>query len=199
MDFFHAAYRGRPPWDIGRAQKEFVALEESGEIVGSVLDIGCGTGDNALFYAAEGHEVWGIDATELAIRKAREKASARGLCVNFLVMDARDLLTLKRTFDTVTDSGFFHTLSDEGRQAYIANLAAVLPPGGRYFMLCFSDREPQGYGPRRITQEEIRNSFSGEWVIRYIRPAVFESHTRAEGSKAYLASVVKKMPGSHDE
>jgi cyclopropane fatty-acyl-phospholipid synthase-like methyltransferase len=192
MDFFDSAYKGTPPWDIGRPQKEFVELARRGEVTGSVLDIGCGTGENTLFYAGEGHEVWGIDSTPLAIRKAQEKAALRGLRVNFLVLDARDLPKLNRTFDTVTDSGFFHTLSDEDRPVFVGNLAAILPSAGNYFMLCFSDQEPGGYGPRRIPEREIRDCFSDGWTIRYIRPAVFESRTRAEGSRAWFSSISKK-------
>jgi len=62
MDFFTSAYTGTPPWDIGHPQKEFVGLVRRGEITGSVLDIGCGTGEHALFFASEGHEAWGIDS-----------------------------------------------------------------------------------------------------------------------------------------
>ena len=191
MDFFDAAYKGTPPWDIGRPQKEFVGLVRRGEITGSVLDIGCGTGEHALFFAGEGFEVWGIDSAPLAIGKAKEKAARRGLLVHFLVLDALDLPRLNRKFDTATDSGLFHTLSDGDRPVFVNNLAAVLPRGGRYFMLCFSDLEPPGYGPRRITQEEIRENFREGWTINYIRPAVFESRTRAEGPRAWLSSIEK--------
>ena len=192
MDFFDSAYRGTPPWDIGRPQREFVELVRRGELTGSVLDIGCGTGEHALFFAAEGYEVWGIDSAPLAIRKAQQKAAERGLTVQFFVLDALELSTLTRMFDTATDSGLFHTLSDEDRPVFVRNLAAILNPGGKYFMLCFSDLEPPGYGPRRITRGEIRDSFSGGWTINYIRPAVFESRTRAEGPRAWLSSISKK-------
>jgi ubiquinone/menaquinone biosynthesis C-methylase UbiE len=192
MDFFDSAYRGTPPWDIGRPQKEFVELVRRGEITGSVLDIGCGTGDHALFFAGEGYEVWGVDATPLPIQKAREKAVIRGLQVNFLVLNALDLSRLNRKFDTATDSGLFHTLSDEDRPVFVDNLAAILSPAGKYFMLCFSELEPGGYGPRRITKREIQDSFSDGWSINYIRPATFESRTRAKGSRAYLSSISKK-------
>ena len=192
MDFFDAAYQGTPPWDIGRPQKEFVELVRRGEITGSVLDIGCGTGEHALFFAAKGHEVWGIDSAPLAIGKAQEKAKARGLAVHFLVRDALDLAGLNRKFDTATDSGLFHTLSDEDRPVFEKSLASVLSPGGIYFMLCFSDREPPGYGPRRIAEREIRESFAEGWSINYIRPATFESRTRAEGPRAWLSSITKK-------
>jgi cyclopropane fatty-acyl-phospholipid synthase-like methyltransferase len=192
MDFFDSAYRGTPPWDIGRPQKEFVELLRSGEITGSVLDIGCGTGEHALFFAGEGYEVWGIDSAPLAIQKAKEKAAGRGLPVHFLVLNALDLSKLKRKFDTVTDSGLFHTLSDEDRPLFVNSLAAILSPGGKYFMLCFSELEPGGFGPRRITQKEIQDSFQEGWSINYIRPATFESRTRAEGPRAWLSSITKK-------
>jgi cyclopropane fatty-acyl-phospholipid synthase-like methyltransferase len=192
MDLFDAAYRGSPPWDIGRPQKEFVDLARNGEITGSVLDIGCGTGEHALFFAEQGHEVWGIDSSPLAIRKAQEKAEARELTVHFLVLSAFDLPRLHRKFDTVTDSGFFHTLSDEDRPVFVDNLAAVLPHGGKYFMLCFSDLEPGDYGPRRVSRREIEESFRDGWSISSIRPAVFESRSRAEGHRAWLSSMVKK-------
>ena len=203
MSFFDSAYRGGPPpWDIGRPQEEFVELVRRGEITGSVLDIGCGTGDHALFFAGEGHDVWGIDSTPLAIEKANEKAAERGLQVHFLVGDAVHLAELIRKFETgretakrfstATDSGFFHTLSDEDRPVFVENQAAVLSPAGKYFMLCFSELEPGGYGPRRITEREIRDSFRDGWSIKYIRPATFESRTRAEGSHALLSSIERK-------
>ena len=93
MGFFDSAYQGTPPWDIGRPQKEFVELVHRGEITGSVLDIGCGSGEHALFFAHEGYEVWGIDSAPLAIQKAREKAKRRGVPVHFLVLNALDLST----------------------------------------------------------------------------------------------------------
>ena len=136
--------------------------------------------------------MWGIDSAPLAIRKAQEKDETRELTVHFRVLDALHLTRLNRKFDTVTDSGLFHTLSDEDRPVFVDNLVAVLPHDGNYFMLAFSEEEPGGYGPRRVTRQEIRTCFREGWTIRYIRPAVFESRSRAEGSHAWLSSMVKK-------
>ncbi|WP_342686247.1 MULTISPECIES: class I SAM-dependent methyltransferase [unclassified Methanoculleus] len=195
MDIFDSVYRGTPPWDIGRPQKAFIELARAGEITGSVLDVGCGTGEHALFFAGEGYEVIGIDTAALAIQKAEEKAAKRGLQAHFRVRNALDLAGLGRTFDTVIDSGFFHTLSDEDRPVFVKNLATVLAPGGNYFMLCFSDQEPGEYPlPRRIAQSEIRDSFRDGWSVNYIRPAVFESSIRDEGHQAWLASISKLHP-----
>jgi cyclopropane fatty-acyl-phospholipid synthase-like methyltransferase len=112
--------------------------------------------------------------------------------VQFLVLNALDLSRLNRKFDTATDSGLFHTLSDEDRPVFVDNLAAILSPAGNYFMLCFSELEPGGYGPRRITEREIQDSFRDGWSINYIRPAIFESRFRAQGSRAWLSSISKK-------
>jgi len=191
MSFFEKAYQGKPPWDIGRPQKEFVHLEESGKISGDVLDVGCGTGDNALYLARSGHDVWAVDSVPAAIETARKKAEERGLSVTFMVTDALHLHEIGRIFDSVIDSGLFHTLSDPQRPIFVWNLSRVLKPGGGYFMLAFSDREPAGYGPRRITHEEIRDTFSDGWRIDEIRDAVFESNTRAEGSRAWLSSITR--------
>ncbi len=121
---FNSIYQGDAPWDLSRPQKEFVRLEEAGEIVGSVLDVGCGTGENALFLSARGHEVWGIDFTSNAIKKARDKATERNPNVTFLTRNVLDLHALGRVFDTVIDSGLFHVFSDEERPLFVTSLAA---------------------------------------------------------------------------
>src|SRR5579883_2240420 len=100
---FDDAYRGTPPWDIGHPQKALVELGESGEVKGRVLDIGCGTGEHALYFAKLGHEAWGIDFAPKAIDRAREKAKERGLNTHFEVVNALDLAGFSQTFDTVID------------------------------------------------------------------------------------------------
>jgi len=188
---FESVYHGEPPWDIGRPQEEYMRLEQAGEIVGSVLDVGCGTGENALYLVEHGHEVWGIDFAPTAIQKAQEKAAQRHLTATFCVLNMLELHTLGRMFDTVIDSGLFHVLSDEERLLFVDNLAAVIRRGGTYFMLCFSEAEPGDYGPRRVTQAEIRASFQDGWHINYIRPAVMEGRLRPNGVQAWLSSISK--------
>ena len=93
---FDAAYRTTPPWDIGRPRKQFMELVRQGEISGPVLDIGCGTGENALFFAEQGLEVLGIDFAPRAIRHAERKAAKRGLQAQFRVQNALTLEDLGR-------------------------------------------------------------------------------------------------------
>ena len=70
--FFNDVYLGTPPWDIEKPQQEFVRI--AGEIGDEVLDVGCGTGEHVMYFAENGHEVWGIDASPRAILKAKKKA-----------------------------------------------------------------------------------------------------------------------------
>ena len=76
--FFNESYKGTPPWDLDRPQAEFIRLANDGKIRGRVLDVGCGTGENAIFFAGLGLEVLGIDGAPLAIEKAKRKASGTG-------------------------------------------------------------------------------------------------------------------------
>jgi cyclopropane fatty-acyl-phospholipid synthase-like methyltransferase len=157
---FDESYRSTPPWDIGRPQGAFLSLADAGEIRGRVLDAGCGTGEHALMAARLGLNATGIDTAASAIEIARTKSRERGRNARFLVWSALDLAALGEQFDTVLDSGLFHVLDDNDRRSYVENLSKVVPQGGRYFMLCFSDRQPGDFGPRRVTQDEIRASFA---------------------------------------
>jgi len=80
----------------------------------------------------------------------------------------------------VTDVGFFHALTDAQRTDFAGKLAGKLAPGGVYAMLCFSERVPGAWGPRRVSEAEIRAVFAGpEWVLRAIRPAELHSAVEA--------------------
>lgn len=172
---FDAAYRGVPPWDIGRPQSAIVALAEGGYLAGEVLDVGCGTGEHALLAAARGLAATGIDGAAAAIERAREKARERGLEVRFVVGDAFALETLGQQFDTVVDTGLFHVFDDEGRVRYVASLARSVRAGGTVLLLCFSDRVPPiASGPRRISEDEMREAFDDGWDIVKIEAAEFE-------------------------
>jgi cyclopropane fatty-acyl-phospholipid synthase-like methyltransferase len=169
---FENAYTGKAPWDIGKPQAPFVAVAD--RVTSPVLDAGCGTGDAALFFAARGHRVTGIDFVDEPIRQARVKAAERGLAVEFLVKDALTMGDWGERFASVIDSGLFHVFSDDDRQRYVEGLAVALEPGGRLFLMCFSDEEPGTEGPRRVSPQELYDAFADGWEVESVQPARVE-------------------------
>ncbi|MGC2333984.1 MAG: class I SAM-dependent methyltransferase [Candidatus Acidiferrales bacterium] len=177
-EVFQNAYAGNAPWDIGKPQSTFAAVAD--RIAGSVLDVGCGTGENALFFAGRGCAVTGVDYLEPPIAEAKRKAAERGLAATFLIGDALRLRESTERFDNAIDSGLFHVFADEGRGQYVQALKTVLKPGGRLFLLCFSDKTPGNVGPRRVSEKELRESFADGWQIESIEPARFEVRPEAK-------------------
>lgn len=114
----------------------------------------------------------------------------------FLVMDALALKDLPEVFDAVIDSGLFHVFNDDDRRRYVDGLASVLKPGGRLYLLCFSDAEPGTQGPRRVSRQEIENAFAEGWKIERLEPTRFEVRPDVEqvrfspgGPKAWFVTV----------
>jgi SAM-dependent methyltransferase len=192
---FDESYKGTPPWDIGRPQREFINLETLGKLKGSILDAGCGTGENSIFFAARGHAVAGIDLSPRAIQKAREKAKERK--IENVIFQVKDALRMpealeKDNFDSAIDCGLFHTFSDIQRREFVKGLRFILQPGGKYFMLCFSDLEPPSWGgPRRVSKKEIHETFADGWEINYIHEARIETNIHQNGGNAWLSSITK--------
>jgi SAM-dependent methyltransferase len=185
--------QGGAPWDIGRPQPAFVRLADAGEISSPVLDSGCGTGEHALMLAEHGFEVLGVDVAPTAIGLAREKARQRGLNAEFEVGDVLALGRLGRQFATILDSGVFHTFADPDRPRYVSSLALVLEPGGVLHLLCFSEHTPGTFGPRRVTQAEIRESFADGWAVERIDAERFEVREDfGARPHAWLARIVRQ-------
>jgi cyclopropane fatty-acyl-phospholipid synthase-like methyltransferase len=111
--------------------------------------------------------------------------------VRFVVGDALRISDLGEQFDTVLDCGLFHGFGDDERARLAKNLASIVPAGGRYHMLCFSDRQPGNWGPRRVTQDEIRASFANGWVIDSIEPTVLEITIDAAGAQAWQLAATR--------
>lgn len=204
---FAHIYAGEAPWDIGKPQRPFVKVAD--RVLSPLLDAGCGTGDTALFFAERGCKVTGIDFLDEPIRRAREKAEERGFAVDFRVMDALALRSMRvapcdnekeqQPFASIIDSGLFHVFSDDDRRRYVHALGEVIEGGGRVFLMCFSDAEPGTEGPRRVSRQELEDAFADGWDVESIEPVQFELNPQctgmtfsAGGPKAWFAVIRRK-------
>jgi cyclopropane fatty-acyl-phospholipid synthase-like methyltransferase len=188
-EFFDTAYEGVPMWEIGRPQDDIVRLAERGGFKGEVLDLGCGTGHNALFLAARGLKVHGVDRVPVAIERARANAAAVGSTATFEVVDVLNWKKPGKKYDTLLDSALFHVFSDEDRATYIRILGSLVKANGVLHILCFSDQEPGTDGPRRIAERELIDLLNMKgWLVEEIAEARYETTMHPDGARAWLAT-----------
>ncbi|MEV5575223.1 class I SAM-dependent methyltransferase [Spirillospora sp. NPDC052269] len=191
-DHVDLAFRGTPPWDIGRPQPALLDLAGSGALTGRVLDVGCGTGEHTLMAAALGLDVTGVDMADAALRAAKAKARERALRARFLHCDVQALTDLGEVFDTVLDSLVFHALDDDVRTVYLAGLRAVLRPGGRLFLLGYSDRQPDHVRvPHGLTREQITDHFADGWRIDSFDEVLSIANPYPDGVAAWLVGLTR--------
>lgn len=188
-----ASYADGPaPWDVGRPQPAIVRVAADGGFTGAVLDVGCGTGENALHLASLGLPVLGVDVAETALAIAREQAAARGIEVEFVAADALHLARLGRRFETVVDCGLFHSFDSDERPGYVAGLASVTKQAGRLYVLCFSDAGPDT-GPHPVGQDELSAAFDPGtgWHVASIEPDRIQTRFHDHGAPAWLATIIR--------
>jgi SAM-dependent methyltransferase len=187
------SYAGAPPpWDIGSPQPAIVRLAEAGALAGVLLDAGCGTGEHTILAARQKASALGIDVSPLAIEIARRKAAERGVDASFQVLDALRLDTLGKAFDVIVDSGLFHVFDDVARERYVTAVHRVIRPGGHLHLMCFSDRQPGDWGPRRVTEDELRAAFKSGWRIGSLARERFDLNPGlgTPTAEAWLADIV---------
>lgn len=155
---------------IGEPQPAIVAVERAGLIRGSVLDVGCGTGEHTILLTDLGYDVLGIDAAPEAVAQARRNAETKGVTARFEVADAMNLSD-QPGYDTIVDSALFHIFDDDDRPRYVASLHNACKPGGLVHVLALSDAG-RGFGPQ-VSGETIRDAFGDGWDLEALEPTTY--------------------------
>ena len=170
----------RIPWARETVPGALVSLVESGKVRPCrAVDLGCGAGVYAIWFAQKGFDVTGVDISPTAIGIAREKAAKAGASCRFVIADLLgDPGEIGGTFDFGFDWELLHHIMPEDRKTYARNVASLLNPGAVYFSVCFSEEDPQfgGTGKIRMTpigtvlyfssESEIRELFSPHFAIQ---------------------------------
>ena len=152
--FFHWRYLGSPSWDTGTTPPELYAFILS-HPPGRALDLGCGTGTNAITLAVAGWDVIGIDFVGSAIAAGHKKASQTGVNVDLRQGDVTHLKNIQGRFDLVLDIGCFHSLSVEGKIAYVRQLGELLAPQGTYLLYGFYHDPERGESGLKTSDLEL--------------------------------------------
>lgn len=173
--FYYLSYLGKPPWDTGVSPPELLAFIES-HLPGRALDLGCGTGTNAITLAKCGWQTVGVDFVGRAVRVARRKARLEGVQVDFRQGDVARLEGITGHFDLILDIGCFHSLTPAAKRSYIENLPGLLSPNGVFMLYGFlGDESGHGITPTDVEQLEqcLRLVARQEGVDRRQRASVW--------------------------
>jgi SAM-dependent methyltransferase len=164
---FRVMYRlGFTPWDEHPMATSLQELVEGDDALpaGSALDIGCGTGDSSIYLAQHGWRVTGADFVPKALDKARTKAAAKQVAVDFVHADATRLSSegVGTDFTLIVDNGCLHGMSDEDRDAYVREVAKVAAPDARLLIVAFP---PGSFPVRGIAAADVEQRFAQDWEL----------------------------------
>ena len=173
---------GRPPWETGMASSELVKLLGEGIIpVGRVLELGCGTGANAVYLAKHGFEVTAIDSSPTALERARRRGRLEDAPVHFILNDVYEFAKDVEPFDLVFDAGFYHFTRCDKLDSFLDILWRLTEPGSYYVTLAGNANEEAEGGPPQVTEDEIHNELGRLLDMVQLRTFPFESPDRKEG------------------
>ena len=169
---------GNPPWETGQPSLELARVIAEEKIKPCrVIDLGCGSGINAVWLAQQGFDVTGVDITPLAIEKACERAAAAGVQVRFVLDDVLDLRERYEPFPFFFDRGCYHSVRDLGVQAFLRTLERITAPGSIGLVLTGNAKEPppEGQGPPVVSEEQLHAELGSHFEIVRLREFRFDT------------------------
>jgi SAM-dependent methyltransferase len=168
--------RGETPWDTDQPSSELLrVLREASVAPCRAVELGCGTGANAVWLAGQGFDVTALDVSSRAIERARQRAAAAGVAVCFLTADVlRPPEELAGPFDFFFDRGCYHVVRREDVAAYLATLRRLTRPGSVGLVLAGNAREPHDPGPPTVSEQEIRAELGSLFDIVLLREFRFD-------------------------
>jgi cyclopropane fatty-acyl-phospholipid synthase-like methyltransferase len=171
--FFEIQYRfSKPRWDTNITPPEVVETIERGTVKpGRALDLGCGTGTNAIYLARAGFEVVGVDFSPKAIAAARAKARRANIAMDLHTGDVTRLEFLREPFDLVLDIGCFHSVEPSRRKNYAAEIARLTQPGAWFMLYAFTPR-PMFLRQVGATVEEVKQTFGENFALERVAQGV---------------------------
>lgn len=192
---FEALYKkGVTPWELDRPDANLIDIVKLyGIRPGKAMDIGCGTGSNAIWLAQNGFTVTGVDFSPLAVKKARVRAENEKVFLSFAVMDFLKERMDVCEFDFLFDRGCFHSFDGtKDRERFAENACQHLKSGGYWFSLSGNaDGEPRDDGPPTRSAKEIVGPVEEYFEILLLESGMFDS-TREDPSRCWKLFLKKR-------
>lgn len=186
---------GSPPWETGQPSAELrrVVAEERIQ-PGAAIDLGCGAGINSIWLAQQGFDVTGVDSSQLAIDKARERAAAAGVRVNFVVADLLNFPVGFGPYPFFFDRGCYHAVRAIDVKAYLRSLEKITAPGSIGLVLTGNAKEPspEGQGPPVVSEEEIRAELGSLFEITRLREFRFDVNEQLGASPLAWSCLLRR-------
>jgi SAM-dependent methyltransferase len=194
---WEARYRaGETPWDSGLVSRELVKMLDEVRIpVGLAIELGCGSGTNAVYLARRGFQVTGVDLSAAALAQARQKAAVAGVGVDWQQGDVTDYPSPEQPFGFVFDRGCYHCVRRTNLDGYLQAVARLLAPGGRLLVLAGNAREAATDREPRVHAEELRAELGRLLQVEAVREFRFQDAGGVEGPLGWSCLARRDGPG----
>jgi SAM-dependent methyltransferase len=190
-----AAYReGTPPWDAGVPHGELArVLDEYRLRPQTVLEVGCGTGADAIVLARRRYDVTAVDCSPIAVERARLRAERGNALMHFVLADIFEFVQSAGQFDLVYDCGAYHSVRQTQLNRYLDMLWRVTRPGSHYLCLAGAPGATDDDGPPQVTEDELRSELGRLLEFVHLRPVRLESPRRKEGYPGWSCLMRRPM------
>jgi SAM-dependent methyltransferase len=184
---------GHMPWDSGLPSSELQRVLREHEVaLGRALELGCGTGSNAVWLAQQGFDVTALDIAANALKVAREKAAAADVDVQWIHADVQNFNPGGEPFDFIFDRGCYHCCRRVDLLGYLQTLSNVTRPGTRFLCLCGNANEQSESRIPRVTEAEIRAELGGLFEFLHLKAMHFEDAGGMQGPLGWSVWMVRK-------
>jgi len=193
LDRWDADYRGQTPpvWDIGRPADELQRIVREGIVHACrVVDLGCGSGTDAIYLASQGFDVTAIDISPTALGQAEEKARKAGVSVRWVLADVLAPPHLE-SFDFIYDRGCYHNVRDQSLTAYIETVRRLSHPGTKFLLLSARRDETAAADAPGVTEEELRFDFHSLFDVESLREIKLETNRTSVSPPGWSAFMLR--------